>query len=70
MNCQTEELLNARVGSMKYKHVLAIDLIWVAFTAYLYIHHAGNFFFLVLIAVNVCVAFIHYRAAKAQVVKL
>jgi hypothetical protein len=69
MKSQTCELLNVRVGSMKYKHVLLIDLAFIAFTTYLYRNHADNLFFLFLIALNVGLAAFHYRAAKRQLSK-
>lgn len=70
MNNQTEELLNARVGGLKYKHVLLIDSAFIAFTAYLYVHQSDNLFFLLLIVVNVCVALLHYKSAKARAGRL
>ena len=69
MNSQTCELMNVRVGSMKYKHVLLIDLAFIVFTAYVYCNHSDNLFFLFLIALNIGVAVFHYRAAKRQLSK-
>ena len=69
MNSQTSELMNVRVGSMKYKHVLLIDLAFIVFTTYIYSNHADNVFFLFLIALNVGLAIAHYKAAKRQLLK-